>query len=43
MTSKTRKMAETIRVLCRSLGSPIPKDWSDREVLQFALSLIRDA
>lgn len=37
------EMADTIRALCRALGSPIPKDWSDAEVLAFARKLIEES
>jgi hypothetical protein len=36
-------MADTIRVLCRALGAPIPRHWSTAEVLQFAIQLIKES
>jgi hypothetical protein len=40
--SKSKEMADFIRATCRSLGSPVPKEMSDLEVLQFALELVTD-
>ena len=34
-----REIANLIRATCQSFGTPIAGDWSDLEVLQFAISL----
>jgi hypothetical protein len=36
----TRKMANFIRQMVRSLGERIPDHWTDKQVLQFAQYLI---
>jgi len=39
---QAREMAQFIRAICRALGSPMPKEMRDIDVLQFMKQLIDD-
>lgn len=41
MTSKTKEMARFVRQMCKSLGEQVPPHWTDKQVLQFVVELLR--